>query len=306
MKVAFLFPGQGAQKPGMLSQLPSSPIVLATLAEANDVLGSNVFSLENEEALVSTVNVQLALLVHEVVSARLLMKEGAVPDVVAGHSVGAFAAAVIAGSLTFADALWIVSLRGKLMSEAFPTNYGMAVVSGIDEKNVRRLAETVDQVYIANINAPDQMTLAGSKQGLASVLELCRAAGAQKVQYIPVSVPSHCELLQPVGEALTARLADMTVKNGRIPYVGNCRARLLRKGEDIQRDLALGVAHSVRWHDMTSLLVELGVELFVEAGPGQVLTTMAAKAFPTIRAIALENSGLSSAILLVKRARRVE
>lgn len=306
MKVAFLFPGQGAQKPGMLSQLPSNPIVQATLAEACNVLGKNIFFLDSEEALLSTVNVQLALLVHEVVSARLLLAEGAVPDAVAGHSVGAFAAAVIAGSLTFADALSIVSLRGKLMGEAFCANYGMAVVIGIDEKNVRKLVETVEKVYIANINAPDQITLAGSKQGLAGALELCRAAGAQKVQYVQVSVPSHCELLQPVGEALTARLVDMTVKNARIPYVGNCRARLLRKGKDIERDLALGVAHSVRWYDMTSLLVELGVELFVEAGPGQVLTTMAAKAFPNIRAIALESSGLSSAALLVKRTHGVE
>jgi len=306
MKVAFLFPGQGAQKAGMLSQLPSNPIVQAAFAEVCDVLGKNVFLLESEEALVSTVNVQLVLLVHEVVSARLLMAEGAVPDVVAGHSVGAFAAAVIAGSLTFADALSIVSLRGKLMGEAFPANYGMAVVTGIDEKNVRRLAAAVEKVYIANINAPDQITLAGSKHGLASALELCRVAGAQKVQYIQVSVPSHCELLQPVAQALMARLADMRVKNGRIPYVGNCRGRLLRKGEDIQQDLALGVSHSVRWHDMTSLLVELGVELFVETGPGQVLTTMAAKAFPNIRAIALENSGLSSAVFLVTRAHGVE
>lgn len=301
MKAAFLFPGQGSQQPEMLHALPGHRVTQDTLSEASEILDKDVLTLDSEEELASTRNVQLALLIAEVALARLLITNGAVPDAVAGHSVGAFAAAVIAGSLTFSQALRAVCLRGRLMEDAFPQGYGMAAITGLAEKNVRVLLEKA-AVYIANINTPDQITIAGSRQGLQEALTLAREAGAQKVQYLNVSVPSHCPLLQPVAEKLAAELAAMEIHPARIPYVGNCRARLLRKPEAVRDDLASGVAASVRWHDMTSLLVELGTAVFVETGPGQVLTSMAMKAFPAMRAVALANAGMSSAVVLVRRA----
>ncbi len=195
------------------------------------------------------------------------------------------------------------------MEEAYPKEYGMAVVTGLDEKTVGLLTQRVlgrEPVYVANINALDQITIAGSQQGLEEVCALAREGGAQKTQYVNISVPSHCCLLQPVAHGLMTKLSAMTVKDGVIPYIGNCRPRVLRRGDDVRNDLAQGVAQSVRWHDMTNLLVELGTTLFIEVGPGQVLATMVMKAFPTVRAMALENSGFSSALILVQREQSID
>ena len=305
MKVAFLFPGQGSQQLNMLHQLPKHPIIAATIEEASAILGENVLLLDTEMALLSTRAVQLALLIAGVAAGRALKAEGALPDIVAGHSVGSFAAAVIARALEFADALVLVQLRGQLMEKAYPKGYGMGVITGLDERRVALLTEQVRAliipIYVANINAPDQITIAGSHEGIQAVFTLARSAGAQKIQFLNVSVPSHCNLLQEVADTLVSKMATIHVQYPSIPYIGNCRARSLKRVEDIRTDLGIGVANPVRWHDVTTLMFELGVRFFVEVGTGQTLTNMARKAFPTARSMSMEDSGLESITILTNR-----
>lgn len=305
MSVAFLFPGQGSQQPNMLHTLPNHPKVKETLEEASMILGQEVLSLDTETALSSTPAVQLSLLVSGVAQARALVSEGAVPSIVAGHSIGSFAAAVVSGALKFSDAVSVVQLRGKLMASAYPTGYGMAVIVGLQEKNVLALinkASTPDlPVFIATLNALDQITIAGSVAAIEVMLVLARSVGAQKAKFLRVSVPSHCPLLNSVSEEISNKMENITFKPTSIPYISNCRARSLRKAEEIRRDLSLGVASPVRWHESTTLIFELGARLFVEVGPGQVLTNMAQKAFPTTRTVPMSYTGLDSTIILIKR-----
>jgi len=179
MSSLFAFPGQGAQKPGMLQRLPEAPEVAATLAEANAVLGEDALLLDSAEALQSTRAVQLCLLIAGVAGARLLMRDGQRPDYVAGLSIGAYAAAVVAESLTFADALRLVALRGELMQQAYPEGYGMTAILGLALGTVESLlAEAEGPVHLGNINADNQIVIAGSDAAMATVAARAKALGA--------------------------------------------------------------------------------------------------------------------------------
>jgi len=308
MSVAFLFPGQGSQQPNMLHTLTNHPSIRETLEEASMVLGRNILSLDTETSLRSTHAVQLSLLISGVAQARSLIAEGAVPSIVAGHSIGSFAAAVIAGALKFSDAMSVVDLRGKLMEDSYPKGYGMAVIVGLQEKSVLSLIHKVSTkdspVFIATLNALDQITIAGLEEAIEIVLTLARCVGAQKASFLRVSVPSHCPLLNSVSEEISSKMDNITFDNASIPYISNCRARSLRSAEDIKKDLSLGVANPVRWHESTTLAFELGARLFVEIGPGQVLTNMVQKAFPVVRAIPTSYTDFKSTIILIKREMR--
>lgn len=305
MSTAFIFPGQGSQYSGMLHELPKHPIVKHTIEEASDFLSRDVLTLDSKESLMSTVAVQLSLLISGVALARTLKSEGAIPDIVAGHSVGSFAAAVEAGALDFKDALSVVELRGKLMEKSYPAGYGMGVIVGLEEHRVTSLLSKVNTaaspVFIANLNALDQITIAGSISAIEEVFKLAHSTGAHMTKLLKVSVPSHCELLKEVSYEMSRKMASITLKAPRTLFVGNCRARVLRKPEEIAQDLLIGVASPVRWHEVTTLMFERGVRLFVELGPGETLTNMARKSFSDARCISAMNSGIESACILVKR-----
>ncbi|MCB2308192.1 malonate decarboxylase subunit epsilon [Clostridium estertheticum] len=305
MSVAFLFPGQGSQQPDMLHTLPNHTRIRETLDEASTVLKRDVLSLDTEVALSSTPAVQLSLLISGVAQARALIDEGGIPSIVAGHSIGSFAAAVVAGALKFSDAVSVVELRGQLMAASYPKGYGMAVIVGLQEKTVLSLIDKASTsylpVFIATLNALDQITIAGCIESIKVVLTLARSIGAQKSSFLRVSVPSHCPLLNSVSEEISSKMDNITFNSTSIPYISNCRARSLRRAEDIKKDLSLGVANPVRWHESTTLAFELGARLFVEIGPGQVLTNMAQKAFPTTRAITTSYTDFESTIILIKR-----
>jgi malonate decarboxylase epsilon subunit len=307
VSVAFLFPGQDSQRPGMLHGLPDHPAIRATLEEASAALGREVRDLDTDASLASTVGVQVALLVAGVAVARALEAEGATPDFVAGLSVGAFAAAVTAGCLDFRAALPLVRLRAELMESAYPHGYGLAAVVGLDERQVAALVQQVSTaqapVYLANVNAPRQIVIAGADPGLERVLDRARALGVQKAKRLRVSVPSHCPLLQAVADQLTSALAPVRLLPPRVPYAGNRNGRALRDPELIREDLAGNVAHPVRWHDATTVLFERGAQLFVEMPPGRVLTDLASSAFPEARAVAVADVGLAWAVSLIRRHR---
>ncbi len=296
MSIAFLFPGQGSQHTDFLHQLPQHPIIAETLAEADRLLGRSVMDLDTEQALRSSAAVQLSLYVSGVAVARALMAERICPDAVAGLSVGAFAAAVICGSLKFHDGWALVKQRAEGMESLYPEGYGLAVIVGLSERQVAELLSIYHTpeapVFMGNINAPQQIVIAGSLQGMDSVLEAARKKGVRRAERLPVSVPSHCSLLSPVARGLERTLATMELLPPVIPYISNRRARTLRSADPIRADLATNVEAPVRWHDATTVLVELGTKLFLEMPPAHVLTSLIQEAFPDVRSIAVEGTAI--------------
>jgi malonate decarboxylase epsilon subunit len=305
MSVAFLFPGQGSQRPGMLHELPGHPVARDMISQSTEVLGRDVLDLDTPEVLGSTVATQLALLVAGATTARILVKEGGGADFVAGHSVGAFAAAVAAGALAYPDALRLVDMRARTMQEVYPRGYGMGVVVGLDERAVSRLAAEASTpkapVYAANVNAHLQVSVAGADDALERVLNLARQHGARRVRRLAVPTPSHTPLMAPVAAELERALSDVPMEQPAVPYLSNVGGRALRDPEEIRDDLARSVERPVRWHDATGLLFELGVRLFVELPPGRVLTDLATAAFPEARAVAVADAGVGSATALIAR-----
>jgi malonate decarboxylase epsilon subunit len=303
MSVAFLFPGQGSQAPGMLHALPDHPAIVRTLDEVSESLGANVLELDSAEALQSTVSVQLALLASGVAMARALMEEGVQPEAVAGLSVGAFAAAVQSGVISLSDSVHLVQQRAEMMVEFSPKGYGLAAIVGLTEKQVSTLVEEAHTkqtpVYLGNINAPRKIVIAGSDEGMTKVLEAARKSGARKAERLHVSVASHCPLLEPVAVALRTSLRKMQLQWPRRVYVGNVNARALRTPDAIAEDLASNIAHGVRWYDTATVLEELGCALFLEMPPGHVLSELAKEGFPEVKTLAVGESSLRYTLHLV-------
>ncbi len=308
MSTACLFPGQGAQTPGFLHRLPEHPAVSATLDEAAAVLGMEVMSLDTAAALASTVAVQLGLLIAGVAMMRALASEGLEFDAAAGLSVGAFGAAVACSALSFADALPLVKLRGECMERAYPRGYGMAAIVGLDEHRVAAIVERLGgagaQLYIANINAPTQIVVSGAERALHAAVEAARQAGARRAERMAIAVPSHCPLLDAVSGRLAAAVASIEMRDPQRLYVSNRRARVVHDAHGVRDDLIYNVSHAVRWHDSVTVLYELGVRLFIEPPPGQVLSRLAQQAFPEARAVGVEDARLDSVVLLAERERR--
>jgi malonate decarboxylase epsilon subunit len=305
VKLAFLFPGQGSQKPNMLQILPEHPAVEAVLQEATDVLGESVYNFNSYEALRSTVSVQINLLVSSVAILKVFEAEGIYPHIVAGHSAGAYSAAVACRAIGFADALKMIKLRGQLMEQAFPSGYGMAVITGMDEETVKELANSCfteeEPVYAANVNAPDQITIAGSITALNKVINRASTSGARKAELLNVNIPSHCSLLNSVSSSLYEELSKIKFRQPIIPYACNRKARLLRSPEQVREDLAFNVSHPVMWHDITSILCEHGTRLFIEMPPGNVLASLSKKALPGARSLSVDENGFGNCLVLARR-----
>jgi malonate decarboxylase epsilon subunit len=294
MMLAYQFPGQGAQTAGFLHRLPQHDVVNATLDEASQTLGIDVLTLDTSEALRSTVAVQVGLVVAGVAMVRLLAEAQLTPDMSAGLSVGAYAAAVSCGALEFADALHMVRKRAELMEAAYPSGYGLAAVSGLTERQLEMLAARQAQdglppVYIGNVNAPRQIVMAGSDAALDTLIERALAAGARKATRLAVSVPSHCELLADAAAELIDYARDVPFHSPRGIYVGNRGGRPLHTAEAIRDDLATNMRHTVRWFDALTVMLEMGAQVVVEAPPGQVLTDIVREQWPQTTALALSS-----------------
>jgi malonate decarboxylase epsilon subunit len=305
MSVAFLFPGQGSQSPGMLHQLLDHPAVSRTLDEISDVLHSDVLKLDSEEALKSDVSVQVALLAAGVATARALTERGIQPAAAAGLSVGAFAAAVIAGVLALCDGVELVTLRATEMTKLYPIGYGLSAIVGLSECQVTKIVQAVtsDQapVFVGNINAPRQIVIAGSNLAMDRVLEEALRQGASKAVRLHVSVPSHCPLLQPVAQILQRQISTISLRSPQITYVGNVTGRSLRTKELMANDLANNIAHGVRWHDSTTVLQELGCNLFLEMPPGHVLSDLANENLSVVNSIPVEQAILPRVLRLAEK-----
>jgi malonate decarboxylase epsilon subunit len=305
MTTLFTFPGQGSQLPGMLHALPAHPEVDCTLAEARAVLGEDPLELDGADALASTVAVQLCLLVAGVAMARVLIAEGGSPGLVAGMSIGAFPAAVTAGALDFRDALRLVSLRGRLMEEAFPAGYGMTAIVGLARCElvplVDRVHAAVSPVFIANQNAERQIVVAGEDGAMRAVAELALLQGATRAERLAVSVPSHCELLAPAAREMRSALSAITLRPPRLTYLSSSAARALLEPQRIADDLAGNVARPVNWHDTARLAWERGARLAIEMPSGSVLTGLTQPAFADGLAVCCENNRIETLVALIAR-----
>lgn len=307
MSIAFLFPGQGAQSPGFLHRLPEHSSIAATLAEARTVLGQEILELDGEAALQSTVAVQIGLLVAGVATARTLAAEGLVPAMVAGLSVGSFAAAVTAGAIGFADALRLVDRRARLMEQACPAGFGMAAVTGLPQRRVEAIVAAIQgaatPLSLANLNGPVEFVLSGADAALDRGIEAARQAGARRAERLAVAVPSHGPLMDGAAAALATEAEAVPVAAPRILYVGNRRARMLHDADAVREELATNLAHPVRWSDSVALLVEHGATTVLEMPPGDVLTRLFASAFPDLTGRDMGSLSLPSARALAARDR---
>jgi len=306
MSVLFTFPGQGAQKPGMLHALPAHPETGRTLEEAAAALGRDVRMLDTESALRSTVAVQLCLLVAGVVMARVLAAHGAQPQMVAGLSIGAWPAAVTAGVLDFADAVRLVELRARLMEDAYPSGYGMTAIGGLTRQQLEPLVMQVHgpaaPVYLANLNAPRQIVIAGAHAAMDAVAALALEHGAQRAERLAVAVPSHCELFDEQARTLACAMDQVALGRPRITYISSSAARALFDGRRIGADLAANMAHPVLWADTVRHAWERGARLALEMPSGSVLTKLTAPEFPDGVALSCEGTRLDSLVSAVRNA----
>lgn len=310
MSILFTFPGQGAQRAGMLHALAQNAIVRDALDEAGEVLGRDALLLDSVEALRSSVSVQLALMIASVATARHLIQEAGPPDAVAGLSVGAYPAAVIASVLTYADALRLVERRARLMEAAYPGGYGMTAILGLPqaalEPIIARIHGPESPVYLANLNAPTQLVIAGAHAAMASVAALAQAHGAQAVKPVAISVPSHCPLLDASAAELALAMAAVPVSAPRLRYFSASLGRALAAPARIADDLAHNMARRVKWHDTSVLAHEQGVRLSVEMPPGSVLTRLGALAFPEALSVAAADTRIDTLAVLMARERQRE
>ncbi|WPN46918.1 malonate decarboxylase subunit epsilon [Pseudomonas sp. P8_241] len=296
MSSLLVFPGQGAQQPGMLARLPRE-----TLNEASDLLGEDVTQLDSAEALRSTRAVQLCLLIAGVAASRQLAMA---PDYVAGLSIGAYPAAVVAGALGFSDALHLVSLRGELMQQAYPQGYGMTAIIGLDLAAVEGLLARVHSaqmpVYLANINADNQLVIAGSDAAMKALAELAKGCGAGLAKRLAVSVPSHCPLLEAPAQRLAQSFAQVSLHTPKIGYLSGSRARPLIKPEALRDDLAFNMCRIVDWRGTVQSAYERGVRLQIELPPGAVLTGLARRVFEQGTVIAYDGARLDTLQALMR------
>ena len=308
MSTLYTFPGQGAQTVGMLHDLPDEAVVARTLEQASEVLGLDVLSLDSAPALRSTVAAQLCLLVAGVAMARLLGSMGATAHAVAGLSVGAYPAAVTAEVLRFEDAVTLVECRARLMQAAYPDGHGMTAVVGLERAALERLIARVhgagSPVYLANVNAPNQLVIAGDRAAMDAVGALARAHGAHDVRALAVGVPSHCRLLDAAAADLAVAMNSVPVNAPRLRYYSASLGRELRQPQQIAHDLVHNMARPVHWHETSVLAAERGAALMIEMPPGAVLTALAAAALPEVLAVPAAHTRLDTLIELVTRENR--
>jgi [acyl-carrier-protein] S-malonyltransferase len=312
--IAFVFPGQGAQKVGMGKSLAERfPICRAAFAEADAALGEPLSALCFEgpaEALLLTENTQPAILAMSIAVWRLVDSRGMRASFAAGHSLGEYSAHVAAGTLSFADAVRTVRRRGRYMQEAVPVGEGaMAAILGLDADGVARAcAETMTElrgriVTPANLNAPGQVVIAGHADAVARAGERAKALGAKRALALAVSAPFHCALMKPAEDRLAPELRALPASDPRIAVVANVDGEPKRDAHASIDALIRQVSSPVRWEQVVTRLVAEGVTTFVELGPGSVLAGLIKKIDRGVQVMSVEDeTSLEAALEQLGRA----
>jgi len=314
-KFALVFPGQGSQSVGMLDALGAAePIVGRCFAEASEALGYDLWQVvtrDPDERLNSTECTQPALLAAGIAVWRVWQQRGGPqPAAFAGHSLGEYTALVAAGSIGFADALKLVEFRGQAMQAAVPAGTGaMAAILGLDDDEVRAAcAESAlfegkgSVVSAVNYNSPGQVVIAGEKAAVERAIEACKAKGAKRAVPLPVSVPSHCALMQPAAERLAERLAGTAVAAPTIPVLHNFDVASHDDPAAIRRALVAQLHSPVRWVECVQALKARGATRLVECGPGKVLAGLTKRIDKEVEGLAAFDPTTLDAALAAVRA----
>ena len=281
MTLAYIFPGQGSQHPGMGKNLVENfPVAARIFEELDDALHLSISRLcfaGSAEDLQLTENTQPAILAVSVAALRVMESEGFPrPDYVAGHSLGEYSGLCAASSLLATDAIQTVRSRGHYMQEAVPVGTGaMAAVIGAELEDIEKACAEASQGQVcapANINSPNQVVIAGNAEAVDRASELLRSGGAKRVLKLNVSAPFHSALMMPAQERLAVDLERVSFANLNVPLVTNVDAVVIRKGSEARESLVRQVSSAVRWLESIELLIKEGVDTFVEVGPGKVLT----------------------------------
>jgi len=279
-KVAFMFPGQASQYPGMGKELAEKyPAARAVFEEADQALGFSISKMcfeGTEEDLKLTANTQPAILAVSVAAYRVVAEKGLTPDFVAGHSLGEYSALVAVGALNFSDAVRLVRKRGQYMQEAVPAGLGgMAAIMGISPAVVQDACKRAAMGEIctaANLNSPEQTVISGHASAVKRAVEIASQLGAKRSMMLAVSAPFHSELMMPAQEKLEKDLRATSFGELQVPLVTNVDADTIRKGDEAREALIRQVTMPVRWQESMRLLLDEGVNTFLEVGPGRVLT----------------------------------
>lgn len=296
-KLAFIFPGQGAQYVGMGKDIAAEyKSADAIFDEATEALGFDIKEMifnGDDETLKITENTQPTIVTTSVACMQPLLEKGIKPDFVAGLSLGEYSAHVAAGTVSFKDAVALVRKRGKFMQEAVPVGVGaMAAIIGLDNEAVIescKEASSVGVVQPANFNCPGQLAIAGEVAAVEKANEICKARGAKRAMMLPVSAPFHCSLLKPAGEKLAAELEKITLNDIQIPVVVNVTAQVVTNKNAVKETLINQVSSSVLWENCVKTMIEQGVDTFVEIGPGKVLSGFVKKINKEAKVLNVEN-----------------
>jgi [acyl-carrier-protein] S-malonyltransferase len=299
-KIAFLFPGQGSQAVGMGRELAERfPIAAETFAEADAALGFPLSRLcfeGPEEDLRLTENTQPAIMTVSVAAERVLAEHGVAPALAAGHSLGEWSAHVIAGTLSFADAVRAVKARGHAMQQAVPAGQGaMAAVLALDAAQVAEACaeaarETGLTVQAANLNSPSQTVISGAAAAVEKAAAICKAKGARRAVMLPVSAPFHCALMQPAQEEMARVLSGIAIHDPRIPVAANVTGALVTTADAARDALIRQVTGAVRWVDCVQSLKAAGAEVFIEVGPGKVLCGLLKQIDPALKSLNVDDA----------------
>jgi len=310
MKLAIVFPGQGSQAVGMLAGYAEHPLVRETFVEASQVLGQDLWELVDNgpaEALNETVNTQPVMLTADVAVYRAWRAAGgAEAAMMAGHSLGEYAALVAAGAIAFADALPLVRFRAQAMQQAVPQGVGaMAAIMGLDDEGVVAAcaeAAQLQSVEAVNFNAPGQVVIAGHKEAVERAIAAAKARGAKRALLLPVSAPFHSKLLQPAAEKLAAYLAEVPVRVATVAVLHNVDVARAATPEAVRAALARQAASPVRWVETIQAFVAQGVTHIIESGPGAVLTGLARRIAPGVEVLPLNDANAIAAAIVATAA----